>query len=289
MPRTFHRLALFLAGLAAAGSVQAAPALWAASDGDSTVYLFGTAHAVRSGAQWRTPELDRALASSTALWLEMQTSDDKSATMAIVQKLGLDPGTPLSARLSPALQAKLDKVLVQYGLPAAQVAPMKPWLAGMTLAMLPLARAGLDPKAGADLALRESAKAQGDRIDGFDTPDRQVRYLADLSEADQVAFLENVLDRAAGGTEIPVKIADAWEKGDLAAIDAILNSELKAKAPALYQRLLVERNARYADRIAELLAGSEDQLVAVGVGHLVGSDSVQKMMEVKGIALRRIQ
>jgi uncharacterized protein YbaP (TraB family) len=289
MARTVRRFALLLAGLAAAGSAHAAPALWAASDGDSTIYLFGTAHAVRADAKWRTPALDEALASSKALWLEMETGEDRSATASVIQKLGLDPAAPLATKLTPAMQAKLNAVLAQYGFPAAQVAPMRPWLAGVTLAMLPLAKAGLDPKAGADAALRESAKAQGDRIEGFDSPERQVRYLADLPEAEQIAFLENVLERAAGGTEVPLKIAAAWEQGDLATIDSVLNSELKAKAPTLYRRLLVERNARYADRVAELLAGKEDQLVAVGVGHLVGGDSVLAMLKAKGIALRRIQ
>ncbi|HZG09271.1 MAG TPA: TraB/GumN family protein [Allosphingosinicella sp.] len=289
MTRTFRHFALLLAGLAAAGSAHAAPALWAASDGDSTIYLFGTAHAVRADAKWRTPALDKALASSKALWLEIETSDDRSATLAVIQKLGMDPAASLATKLTPAMQAKLEAVLAQYGLPAAQVAPMRPWLAAMTLAMLPLAKAGLDPKAGADSALRESAKAQGDRIEGFDTPERQVRYLADLPEAEQIAFLENVLDRAAGGTDLPLKIAAAWEQGDLATIDSVLNSELKAKAPSLYRRLLVERNVRYADSIVELLARDQDQLVAVGVGHLVGSDSIVAMLEAKGIALRRIQ
>jgi uncharacterized protein YbaP (TraB family) len=223
------------------------------------------------------------------LWLEIETSDDRSAMLAVIHKLGMDPAAPLATKLTPAMQGKLEAVLAQYGLPATQVAPMRPWFAAMTLAMLPLAKAGLDPKAGADFALRESAKAQGGRIEGFDTPERQVRYLADLPEAEQIAFLDNVLDRAAGGTDLPLKITAAWEQGDLATIDSVLNSELKGKAPTLYRRLLVERNVRYADRIAELLAGDEDQLVAVGVGHLVGSDSIVAMLEAKGIALRRIQ
>jgi len=156
MTRTFRHFALLLAGLAAAGSAHAAPALWAASDGDSTIYLFGTAHAVRADAKWRTPALDKALASSKALWLEIETSDDRSATLAVIQKLGMDPAASLATKLTPAMQAKLEAVLAQYGLPAAQVAPMRPWLAAMTLAMLPLAKAGLDPKATSPTSPKQS-------------------------------------------------------------------------------------------------------------------------------------
>lgn len=272
----------------AAVSAEAAPALWAASDGDSTVYLFGTAHAVRPNSKWRTPELDAALASSTALWLEVQTAGDRTAAAAVVQKLGLDRATPLESRLPPALKAKLDAVLVQYGVPAARLSQMKPWLAGVTISMLPLAKAGLDVKAGADVGLRTSAAAEGDRIEGFDTPEAQVRTLADLPEGEQLAFLENVIDRAAGGADLPNKIATAWESGDVAAIDSILNAEIKLKMPSLYRRLLVDRNRRYAERIEALLAGKEDQFVAVGVGHLVGTDSIRAFLERKRVKLRRI-
>jgi uncharacterized protein YbaP (TraB family) len=272
----------------AAVSAEAAPALWAASDGDSTVYLFGTAHAVRPNSKWRTPELDSALASSTSLWLEVQTRGDRSAVAALVQKLGLDPATPLESRLPPALKAKLDAVLAQYGVPSARLAPMKPWLAGVTLSMLPLAKAGLDAKAGADVSLRASAAAEGDRIEGFDTPEEQVRTLADLPEGEQLAFLENVIDRAAGGAGLPNRIADAWESGDVAAIDSILNAEIKVKTPSLYRRLLVDRNRRYAERIEALLAGKEDQFVAVGIAHLAGGDSIRAFLERKGVKVRRI-
>lgn len=268
---------------------RAAPALWAASDRDSTVYLFGTAHVARPNSKWRTRELDAALASSTTLWLEVRTDGDRRAAAALIQELGLDPSRSLESRLTPALKAKLDAVLAQYGMPASRLSSMKPWLAAVTLAGLPLAKAGLDPKAGADMSLRASAEAEGDRIEGFETAREQVGHLADLSEDEQLAFLENVVDRAARGADLPARIADAWESGDVAAIDSILNSELKAKMPKLYRRLLVDRNRRYAERIEALLAGKEDQLVAVGVGHLVGGDSIQAFLGRKGVKLRRIR
>jgi uncharacterized protein YbaP (TraB family) len=288
--RLFRRAApaLVLAAAFTATSAVAAPALWAASDRDSTVYLFGTAHLVRPASKWRTLQLEAALASSTALWLEVRTDGDRGAAAAVVQKLGLDLRTPLESRLPPALKAKLDAVLAQYEVPAARLSQMKPWLAAVTISMLPLAKAGLDARSGADAGLRASAAAEGDAIEGFETPEEQVRYLADLPEGEQLAFLENVLDRAARGTDLPNRIADAWESGDVAAIDFILNAEIKVKMPSLYRRLLVDRNRRYAERIEALLAGKENQFVAVGVGHLVGPGSIHAFLKRKGVKLRRI-
>src|ERR1700761_6647797 len=47
------------------------PALWAVKSKTSTVYLFGTVHAVNPSQAWRTPALDRALREASELWLEV--------------------------------------------------------------------------------------------------------------------------------------------------------------------------------------------------------------------------
>ena len=46
------------------------PALWALSDEDTTVYLFGTVHLLKPDLEWRTPEFDAALEASQAIYKE---------------------------------------------------------------------------------------------------------------------------------------------------------------------------------------------------------------------------
>ncbi|WP_158266403.1 TraB/GumN family protein [Allosphingosinicella deserti] len=268
-------------------AAQAAPALWVVSDTDSTVYLFGTQHALPAGMNWRTSRLDAAMRASATLWLEAESNSGGAG--AIVQQRGLDPANPLETKLSPAQKTKLDAVLVHYGVPAAKFAPMRPWLAAMTLAQLPLTKAGLDAKNGADLTLKALAEEQSKPIEGFETMAQQVGYLADLPEADQIAFLEDVINRAARGVQLPTMIAAAWQAGDIAALETIVNVELKQRSPRLYTRLVSERNVRYAARIQQLLAGNKDQFVAVGVGHLVGTESIQVALARKGLKVRRIE
>ena len=48
----------------------AAPALWKVSDGRSDIYLFGTLHALRPDAQWRTPAYDAAYDRAQVVWFE---------------------------------------------------------------------------------------------------------------------------------------------------------------------------------------------------------------------------
>ena len=66
------------------------------------------------------------------------------------------------------------------------------------------------------------------------------------------------------------KIATAWANGDTAALAYLLISDLKAKAPDLYQKLLVDRNVRWAQKMETMLRDSGVQLVAVGAAHLAG-------------------
>lgn len=272
-----------------AGPARAEPALWSVSDADSTIYLFGTAHAARKGSEWKTPKIDAAMRASRDLWLEIgdDLGSSQSAMAGIVRQHGIDPARPLSAKLSPALLARLTAAAKPYGMTIAQLEPMRPWLAAVTLGTLPFLKAGLDPSAGADRTLRAIAVTDKDRIHGLETAEQQIRFLADFSEAEQIAFLESSIDDLEEGPQQLTQLAQAWEQGDLPALSRMVVDEMREKEPKLYARLIVERNRAWAQQIRTLLAGKGTAFVAVGVGHLVGPDSVQVQLAKLGIRARR--
>jgi uncharacterized protein YbaP (TraB family) len=273
------------AAMLCAGRAPAEPALWSVRDADSTIYLFGTAHAVRKDSRWRSPKIDAAMARSTELWLEIadDLGQNQEATAGLMRRLGFDPARPLSRSLPPALHARLAKGVAPYGVSVAQLEPMRPWLAAMTIGILPIAKAGLDTTAGADRALREVAVAEKDVVRGFETVEQQLRFLADMSEAEQVAFLASALDSLDEGTDQIAAISAAWEKGDVDTLGRIVVEDLKKEEPLVYRRLIVDRNVAWAARIRKLLAGKGTTFVAVGVAHLVGPDSVQAQLRKVGV------
>ena len=63
-------------------------------------------------------------------------------------QLGLDPQHPLSTKLTKEQVARLDQIAKSVGLPAgeASLEPMKPWLAAVTLGVMPIMQAGFDPE-----------------------------------------------------------------------------------------------------------------------------------------------
>ena len=133
---------------------------------------------------------------------------------------------------------------------------MQPWLAAVVLGIMPLVKAGYDPKAGIDRMLRAQAVEEGDQIRGFETAEAQLRMMADLPEAVQVAFLVETLDDVEEGLELLDKIAKAWMDGDTETIARLGVAEMKREAPAVYEKLLVDRNVAWSEQIVEILKGS---------------------------------
>ena len=79
----------------------------------------------------------------------------------------------------------------------------------------------------------------------------------------------------------------AWKAGDVRALDEDLLGSVREQ-PEVYRALIVRRNERFADAIGGLLDGKKDCLIVVGALHLVGPDSVLRMLERQGVASRQI-
>ena len=262
------------------------PALWAGTDEVSTVYLFGTVHVLRPELEWRAPHIDAALSESSALWLEVPNVDDQAAAAPLIQQYGLSQ-TPLSSRLTAEDNALLAQAGAAIGMPAAAFEPMRPWLAGLTVSVAALARAGYDPASGVDPLIKAAAVEAGLPVRGFETLEQQLRFFADMPEDLQIAFLREALQ---GYQEAPVELdalVTAWAAGDVAGIETTMVEEMKTDWPDLYERLLVDRNTDWAGQIETLMEGSGTVFVAVGAAHLAGEDSVQSMLRARGIDVER--
>lgn len=261
------------------------PALWVVKDADSTLYLFGSVHVLRPTTGWASPRVEAAFDSASDIWFEISNPDDQAAIMPLIQQHGLSPETPLSSRLTPEENAELDAAAQAMGASAAQLQPMKPWLAALSLSVAPLIKAGYDPKSGVELVLKARAEAAGKPIHGFETIDKQIGILAGLPDDVQLVFLRETLkDYENAATKLD-EMVEAWAKGDVATLDRVTITEMKEASPALYQAVLVDRNTDWANQIQTLLEGSGTAFIAVGAAHLTGDDSVQAILQKRGVTV----
>ncbi|MFL6589764.1 MAG: TraB/GumN family protein [Chthoniobacterales bacterium] len=268
-------------------TARAEPAMWVIKDADSTIYLIGTLHLLKRDTEWNSEKVKKCVRESTELWLEITDFDDKTTMAALLAKFGLDPQHPLSTKLNDDQRKRLEKVATTYGIPVASLEPMRPWLAAVLLSAGPLTKAGYDPKSGVERILVAQATAEGDKIRGLETAEDQFRIFADLGEAEQIAFLESTMDDVEKGIELLDRLAKAWVDGDIAAIERTGLDEMRTKEPAVYDKLVVQRNTAWAEKIAGMLKGSGVEQIAVGALHLVGPDSVQAQLAKRGIKAER--
>lgn len=263
------------------------PALWVIRDADSTLYLFGTVHVLRPTTAWGSAKVDAAFDASQNVIFEISNPDDQAAIQPLIGQYGVSPDRPLSSLLTPEELADLNEAAQSIGASAAQLDPLRPWLAGLTLSVAPLMRAGYDPRSGVETILKARAEAAGKPISGFETIDEQVRILATLSEDTQVAFLRATLEGFENATTELDGLVSAWATGDVEGIERLGVDEMRAASEEVYQALLARRNANWADQIQTLLAGSGTTFIAVGSAHLAGDDSVQEILEDRGVTVTR--
>ena len=93
--------------------------------------------------------------------------------------------------------------------------------------------------------------------------------------------------RPGQATRRPLAAAGGLERGDNYLLHAILG-KVRAQSPQTYKTLFVDRNMSWAGWIANRMDKPGTVFVAVGTGHLVGPDSVQRHLAARGIPSARI-
>lgn len=267
----------------AASPAFAEPAIWVIKDPDSTIYLFGTVHVLKKETQWRTPRLEAALTSADEVWLELLDSDDTANMQALVTRLGMDPANPLPSRLSEAQLGRFNGAMTKAGIPSGALDSMKPWMAGLTLSVLPLMQSGYDPGYGVDGLIKADASNAGKVIRAFETSERQLKFFDSLPLPTQVEFLMTAIDDMDDTAATLDSMVANWSAGNLKGLEDEMVTPMRREYPELYGVLLTDRNRAWAEILAERLKGKGVSFVAVGSAHLVGPDSLQTQLRARGI------
>lgn len=280
--------ALGAAPAAAPAAKDIDPAMWIVRDADTTIYLFGTVHVLRPGLNWLKGDVKVAFDAADELVLEVIEPEDPAVTQKIIASMATNPqGTTLRSLLAPPVLAKYESALGTLNIPAPALDGYKPWFAAVTLTTVPLLMQGYDPNSGAEKVLSVAAKAQGKPLGQLETIEQQLGIFDNLGTAEQIAFLDVTLDGVPDVTTQIDRMVDAWGKGDLTVLDTLLNEGFQSY-PGLYDALLTDRNANWANWIKARMAKPGTVFIAVGAAHLVGKDSVQVQLEKQGIASTRI-
>lgn len=228
--------------------VDARPAIWVVNDADTTIFLFGTFHALDGRSPWFNDEIRTAFARSDELVLES---------------------------------------VVMPGDRAAAAAPSASFLASARLAIAAGRARGLKPANGADVVLRAEAEADGKRISGLESAAGQRAMLDRMPAPSRAAALPASPATVSTLAALIGQMQAAWNRGDQGIFAAMID-QMRQTSPAGYATLFTDRNRDWAGWIARRLDQPGTVFVAVGAGHLVGRDSVQAKLSALGVRSARI-
>ncbi len=259
---------------------------WKAVGKPGIVYLVGSVHLLSKDFYPLNPTLEAAYKDSNLLAEEVDLGEmaQPDAQMSLLTKGMLPSGQTLDTVLTPSTKALLDKHLGSFG-PMGEVAKrFKPWMAALTIESLAWVNAGFDPNLGLDKHFYDRAVADGKTVQGFETMAFQIGLFDDMPMDQQDRLLASMLKDIDTEQANMTKLIAAWRDGDAPTVERLVLADMKGE-PAVYKRMLVDRNRNWMPKIDQLLARNGRSLVVVGAAHLVGPDGLVAMLKAKGYAI----
>lgn len=261
----------------------ATPALWHVQGRAGDVYLLGSVHILPPDVQWRSPAIRTALGRADIFVFEVP-QDEKTITQLqqlIADKGYLPQGQSLRQRVRPALRADYDAALAASGLPPSAVDRMRPWLAGLQIMFAQIAKQNFSADNGVDKQLAAQALKTGKPIRYLETIEEQFALLAPDDRALEMEEFEAGLKDLRDVIAEVQPLVDAWAKGDVRALDEMINGELD-QFPAARKALLDDRNQAWLPKIRAMLGEKRTVFIAVGAGHLTGPKGLPALLRAAG-------
>jgi hypothetical protein len=272
--------------VAFAGAAAAEPPVWVVKDKNSEILLFGSIHVLPPGLNWTPPALARALKAADDVWFELPIDAQSEAETAnLATQAGvLPPDGSLFKLLSPQDSALMSKVAAAYDVSPVLVDRLQPWLAEIALSGGAYRRVGADANDGVEKTVAAMADPRA-RREAFETPAEQIGLLSSGSMAEQIASLHETLKELDEKPDEYQTLLKAWVDGDIATLDAEAIKPLRDASPALFRRLVLDRNARWTQILDARMKGHGKTVVVVGVGHLIGPDGVPARLRALGYSV----
>ena len=286
-------LALLVASGASIAQASPKPLLWKVSDGDNSLYLLGSFHALKPADYPLAASVDAAFADAEALAFEMSPEEMNSPGLAakLIGAARLADGQTLKAAIPAAEWLRLEKYASTRSFPLDNFQGIEPWFVSMVISLREMAAIGYDPKIGLDQHLMGMAARAGKRTRGLESADDQIAALDSMTPIEQQQTLSETLDEVHDPKGKIDELHAIWRRGDAQALENAMGAELQQKYPKLYKRINVDRNQAWLPKLRIMLDNEthDDTLVVVGSLHLVGADGLVSQLKSRGYKVEKLQ
>jgi uncharacterized protein YbaP (TraB family) len=262
--------------------------LWEVRSPSNKVFLLGSLHLLKSDAYPLAKEINHAYSVSSKVVFETDIGEMMDpAVQTKMLSMGLYPeGESLLQNIPADMRRALQKKMADLGLPLEQFARFKPWLLAVTLTTLELQRLGFSPAYGIDVHYYGRAQSDKKVIDFFEPIDYQLDLLGNMDAEDQTAFLGQTLKDLEIAAEMADDMMTYWQKGQADKLYSLLYKSFEGYSE-IEDRLLLQRNKDWLDKIETMLGEPENIFIVVGAGHLVGPEGVVALLKQKGYKVRQ--
>lgn len=263
----------------------AGPALWMVADEDTTIYLFGTVHALPEDVDWLDERITTAFDASDELVTEVDLTEPGAMAQELVTSALLPEGQTLRSLLTPEQTEIYETALQRINVPPAMFDPFEPWYAGLIISTAPLFQQGYSQDSGVEFVLDKRAGTTKSK-DELESIAYQLSLFDSLPMESQLKFLMDAAEDVDRIKPMLDAMVAEWLDGDAEGLASLMNDGLTD--PLLADQLLYERNRNWAKWIDNRMKAPGTVFLAVGAGHLAGEGSVQEELARMGIEAIRV-
>jgi uncharacterized protein len=255
-------------------------------NGAASSYIFGTIHMVPKDQLKLSPLTERVLLNSKTLFTEVDLNNTEQMKEA-APKMMMPEGQKLEDFMTNEQIAELQKKLeTEYKVKSEEFNQMKGmmpifWSKILMEKLMP------ELSQGFDFLVTKKAKDNKMDIVGLSTMNEEMESINEIDIKIQIEyFLKSIAHKEEMKKELD-QLFKAYQAGDDKMLYTLIEKGMK-EMPGAKESLLADRNKKWAEKLERTFQRG-DCFVAVGAAHLIGEESLLKILESKGYIIEKVQ
>ena len=257
--------------------------MWRYRKPTGELYLVGSIHALNATLRTLPDQLENAFQQSTHLAVEVDiTSPNLLNPTWVTEHLLLPNNSRLSSLLNETRRDRLSCLLPQLNINYESIGRFKPSLVAMQISRARLNSLGYYANWGMEQQfLRRAGRRE---VLELESPEEQLLLIANTTVDVQLElFDESLIGHKEFSAEF-VALMSAWLSGNDESLIQLLRDRDHHSADYrdFQDRLINQRNIRFAQKIETFLATPGTYFVLVGAAHLVGPRGLVHLLDARG-------
>jgi len=262
--------------------------VWKVSKGNDHVYIGGTVHILPVSEFPLPKEFITAYNDTDTIVLETKLPDpnDLAFQAKMMAQVSYKDGKKLTDVLTKETYQALTEYIAGFGGDINRLAGFKPGFVVTMMAMMEAQRAQIAGD-GVDTYFNQLAVKDKKIPEYLESVEFQIEMLANMGKDDAESFVKLSLSQMGEFKSMFNKLLPAWRAGDAKQMAELVIKPMQ-EDPKSLKALMTDRNKNWIPHIEKMFNDDDKEFVLVGVGHLVGEESVLALLKARGYQVAKI-